>query len=116
MLWIDAQLSPALARWLAETFGLQAYAVRDLGLRDAKDTEIFQAARRAGAIVMTKDSDFAVLLERFGPPPQILWITCGNTSNAHLAKILATSLPQALRLLDRGERMVEITDKWERTG
>ncbi len=42
--------------------------MRDLGLRDAKDTEIFQAARQAGAVVMTKDSDFAMLLERFGPP------------------------------------------------
>jgi len=32
MLWIDAQLSPALARWLSDTFGVTAYAVRDLGL------------------------------------------------------------------------------------
>jgi predicted nuclease of predicted toxin-antitoxin system len=116
IVWIDAQLSPALARWITETFGLQAYAVRDLGLRDAKDTEIFQAARQAGAIVMSKDSDFAMLLERFGPPPQILWVTCGNTSNAHLTKILATSLSQALQLLDRGEQIVEITDKWKCTG
>ena len=90
--------------------------MRDLGLRDAKDTEIFQAARQAGAIVMTKDSDFAMLLERFGPPPQILWVTCGNTSNARLTKILATSLSQALQLLERGEQIVEITDKWNRTG
>jgi predicted nuclease of predicted toxin-antitoxin system len=116
IIWIDAQLSPALARWITETSGLQAYAVRDLGLRDAKDTEIFQAARQASAIVMTKDSDFAMLLERFGPPPQILWVTCGNTSNAHLTKILATSLSQALQLLDLGEQIVEITDKWKRTG
>lgn len=116
IVWIDAQLSPTLARWITETFGLQASAVRDLGLRDAKDAEIFQAARQAGAIVMTKDSDFAMLLERFGPPPQILWVTCGNTSNARLTKILATSLSQALQLLDRDEQIVEITDSWKRTG
>ena len=30
MLWIDAQLSPALARWLSDTFGVTAHAVRDL--------------------------------------------------------------------------------------
>ena len=35
ILWIDAQLSPALARWLSDTFGVTAHAVRDLGLRDA---------------------------------------------------------------------------------
>jgi len=34
-IWIDAQLSPALARWFDEVLGIRAIAVRDLGLRDA---------------------------------------------------------------------------------
>ena len=84
ILWVDTQLSPALARWLSETFGIMAHAVRDLGLREAKDLIIFHAAREAGAVVMSKDSDFVMLLERFGPPPQVLWVTCGNTSNARM--------------------------------
>ena len=71
ILWIDAQLSPALARWLSDTFGVTAHAVRDLGLRDAKDLAIFHAAREAGAVLMSKDSDFVLLLERFGPSPQM---------------------------------------------
>jgi len=54
--WIDAQLTPLLARWLQEEFGVVAYAVRELGLRDAKDRQIFDAARQAGAVVITKDS------------------------------------------------------------
>ncbi|MGH8547588.1 MAG: DUF5615 family PIN-like protein [Methylococcales bacterium] len=116
IVWIDAQISPTLARWITQTFGLEAHAVRDLGFRDAKDHEIFHAARQANAVVLTKDSDFVDLLDRFGPPPHILWITCGNTSNAHLMRILSTNLPHALQLLDRGEPMVEITDKWKRTG
>ncbi len=37
--WIDAQLTPLLARWLQEEFGVVAYAVRELGLRDAKDRQ-----------------------------------------------------------------------------
>jgi predicted nuclease of predicted toxin-antitoxin system len=53
ILWIDAQLSPALARWMSETFGVTAHAVRDLGLRDAKDLPIFHAAREAGAVRMS---------------------------------------------------------------
>ena len=57
-LWIDAQLSPQLAPWLDQSLGVAAVAVRDLGLRDAKDREIFLAVREAGAIVMSKDSDF----------------------------------------------------------
>jgi len=84
--------------------------VREFGLHRAKDPPIYQAARDAEAVVMTKDSDFLVLLDRFGPPPQILWITCGNTSNARLKEVLKASLPRAIDLLRRGERLVEISD------
>jgi len=56
-IWIDSQLSPDLARWLTEQFRVEARAVRDVHLREAKDREIFEAARRAGAVVMTKDAD-----------------------------------------------------------
>jgi predicted nuclease of predicted toxin-antitoxin system len=59
---------------------------------------------------MTKDSDFVVLLERFGPPPQVLWVTCGNTSNVRLKEILTSTLPKALELLNSGEKLVEISE------
>jgi predicted nuclease of predicted toxin-antitoxin system len=52
--WIDAQLSPYLAKWISSEFGVEARPVRDLGLRDARDREIFLAAREAGATVMTR--------------------------------------------------------------
>ena len=40
ILWIDAQLSPTLARWLSDTFGVTAHVIRDLGLRNTKDPPI----------------------------------------------------------------------------
>jgi predicted nuclease of predicted toxin-antitoxin system len=109
-IWVDAQLSPAIASWLRDTHGLDAKAVRDLGLRDAEDRDIFDSAKAAKAAVLTKDSDFVDLVERFGPPPQILWLTCGNTSNSHLREILTAALPEAMRLLQAGEPIVEISD------
>lgn len=112
ILWLDAQLSPALASWIAETFGISATAVRSLGLRDAKDREIFAAAKQAQAVVLTKDSDFVHLLERFGPPTQVIWLTCGNTSNAYLRQTLAKVLPKALALIQSGEKLIEIGDSW----
>ncbi len=33
--WVDAQLPPNLADWLRWTFKVEAYALRELGLRDA---------------------------------------------------------------------------------
>jgi len=110
--WIDAQLSPALAAWVTQTFNIPAAAVRELGMRDAVDQEIFEAARKAKATVLTKDSDFVHLLERFGPPPHVIWLTCGNTSNAYLRQILTRALPEALTLLKSGECLVEISDPW----
>src|SRR4029450_10647561 len=110
ILWIDAQLPPPLARWLSDTFGVTAHAVGDLRLRDAKDLPIFHAAREAGAVIMSKDSDFVLLLARFGPPPQIVWVTCGaNTSNAGWRGILLTSFPEARVPLEEGEPLVEIS-------
>ncbi len=108
ILWVDAQLSPAIAAWIQATFRISATPVRDLGLRNATDIDIFQAARQAGAVVMTKDSDFVHLQESLGSPPQVLWITCGNTSNARLQAILQRTMPQALALLAAGEPVIEI--------
>ena len=50
------------------------------------------------------------LLERYGPPPKVLWVTCGNTSNARMRSVLAKEFPIALELLNGGESLVEITD------
>jgi predicted nuclease of predicted toxin-antitoxin system len=45
LVWTDAHLSPALAPWLGDAFGVEAAPLRELGLRDAEDTAIFAAAR-----------------------------------------------------------------------
>ena len=108
-IWIDAQLSPSLASWIEATFGIESYSLKFLGLRDADDLEIFQKAREdENIVIMTKDSDFLNLLYQLGSPPKIIWITCGNTSNDYLKKVLLVNLLQAIELLQSGERLVEI--------
>lgn len=109
IIWIDAHLSPAIATWITMTFGITAIALRDLGLRDAEDPEIFEKAKAQGVILMTKDSDFVDLVDRLGSPPQIVWLTCGNTSNAELRRILSLTLLDALAQLQAGEKLLEIT-------
>jgi predicted nuclease of predicted toxin-antitoxin system len=107
-IWLDAQLSPAIAAWITVQYSVSAVALRDLGLRDSTDREIFFAARASDAVVVTKDSDFVRLLEENGSPPKVIWLTCGNTSNARLREILADTLEKALELLQSGEQLVEI--------
>ena len=109
-IWVDAQLSPEIAPWITATFHLEAHALRDLGLRDATDLLIFRTAAQPGTIILTKDVDFVDLVKRHGPPPAVLRLLCGNTSNERLRVILTSALPGALRLLQAGDPFVEIID------
>ncbi len=58
MIWLDAHLSPRLALWITRELNFQTWGVRDKGLRDAGDVEIFDAAKVANVIFITKDRDF----------------------------------------------------------
>jgi predicted nuclease of predicted toxin-antitoxin system len=73
--WVDAQLPPQLADWLSWTFKVEAFALRDLNLRDAEDEVIFRQAQQPGIVLISKDSDFVEMVLRFGTPPQLLWVT-----------------------------------------
>lgn len=109
ILWVDAHISPSICRWIRRQFALDAVHVRDLGLRDAEDTHIFEKARKAQVVLFTKDDDFVDLVGRLGTPPQVLWLRCGNMANARLWSILSRVLPDAIELLDHREPVVEIT-------
>ena len=59
---------------------------------------------------ITKDGDFVDLLERLGPPPRVIWVTRGNSSNAHPRGVFDSAFGEALTLLDAGAALVEIAD------
>lgn len=108
-IWIDAQLSPSLAAWINRTFpALTAQSVTALGLRDASDMDIFREAAVRQVIIMTKDDDFLKMVNQYGPPPYIILITCGNTSNARMREILSQYLLPVINLIKGGEALIEI--------
>ena len=57
---------------------------------------------------MTKDRDFLHLLFEKGPPPQVIWLRVGNSSNQALQAVLLRTLKEALANLRKGEPWVEI--------
>jgi predicted nuclease of predicted toxin-antitoxin system len=83
----------------------------DLGLLGATDLAIFSAARDAGAVVVTKDADFVELQHRLGVPPQLVWVTTGNVSNASLQRLIASAWSDTVALLRAGEPLVELGDR-----
>lgn len=110
-LWLDAHISPAVANWIRKEFDLEVWPLRDLGLSRASDELIFRAAQGKDIVFITKDSDFVTLQSLKGPPPKIILLALGNTSNSNLMRILRTALPKALELLQGGEVLVEISEQ-----
>jgi predicted nuclease of predicted toxin-antitoxin system len=106
--WVDAQLPPLLAAWLSEQFHVEAFSLKTLGLRDACDAEIFEAAQQQGIVIISKDSDFVELVSRYGTPPQLIWVTCGNVTNRQLQMVFNNTFAASLELLAAGQVMVEI--------
>lgn len=114
LLWVDAQLPPALARWLRETAGIEARHVSEVGAQTADDRAIFDAARAAGVTaVFTKDEDFVRLLDHLGPPPRVIWVTAGNVRNAELRELIAAAWPRIANLLAVGYPLIEVSKRRE---
>jgi predicted nuclease of predicted toxin-antitoxin system len=107
-IWIDAHLSPGIAAWINENFEYEAKSLRSLGLRDESDPIIFQRAKAEGVVFITKDTDFIDLVDRYGVPPYVILLRCGNTTNKRVREILSLHLPHAIELFDEGESVVEI--------
>jgi len=84
---VDAQLPPALADWLIKQ-GHSAQHVDDAGLRDADDIVVWNYALNGGAIIVTKDEDFAERTARTTSGPVIVWLRIGNATNRVLLQWL----------------------------
>jgi predicted nuclease of predicted toxin-antitoxin system len=110
ILWLDENLPPSLAPWLAAEFGVAAVVVRDLSLAAEKDEEIFWSARANGAVILTKDTDYVELLQKHGPPPAIVHVQTGNQSNVRLRAFFRQKFALVLHELRGGTALVQITE------
>jgi predicted nuclease of predicted toxin-antitoxin system len=105
---VDAQLPPALARWLVEQ-GHTAEHVFDLGMATADDRDIWDYATAARAVIVTKDEDFALRRASASDGPAVVWVRRGNTSRRELLQWFGPLLGAVLEALDRGEPLVEVS-------
>ena len=104
---VDAQLPPALARWLVAA-GHEAEHVGDVGLGDAADLAIWNYALRAGTVIVSKDEDFAQRKILGHAGPAVVWIRLPNTRRRELLVWFEGVLPEILEALERGETLVEV--------
>jgi len=105
---VDAQLPPALARWLAAN-GHEARHVADLGMQAASDAAIWDHALSSKSAIITKDEDFAQRLVLAGDGPVVVWLRLPNTRRRDLLAWFERVMPDVLTALARGETLVEVT-------
>lgn len=105
---VDAQLPPALARWL-EGHGHLAEHVADVSLESAKDSDIWAYAERHAAIIVSKDEDFARLAGSGKRTARVVWLRIGNTTRRELLQWMQRAWPRISAGLDNeNEQVVEV--------
>ena len=104
---VDNQLPAALAAWLREQ-GHEAEHVLDLQLAQAKDNPIWQHAQSRGAVIVSKDEDFAEWVRRGRPGPAVVWLRLGNSTRRELLAWIAPRWPTVMIRLQEGARLIEV--------
>ncbi len=104
---VDAQLPPALARWICAQ-GHSAWHVSDIGMAGALDSAIWDRAFVDSAIVITKDEDFAIRRTLNPDGPVIIWLRIPNCRRQILMDGFARLWPQMLDRINQSESLIEL--------
>lgn len=104
---IDAQLPPGLARWI-DSRGYIAVHVRDVGLANSEDSEIWSRALANGEIIVTRDEDFGERSARVPTCPTILWLRIGNSTNKALIAWIEPRWNDICLLLELDQTLIEV--------
>jgi predicted nuclease of predicted toxin-antitoxin system len=105
---IDAQLPPALARWISGLGPHQAVHAFDLGLHTADDSVLWKYALEHQAVIITKDEDFVDCWLLSNQPAALVWVRKGNCSTQSLLSWFEPLWPDIVKRLEQGERLVEL--------
>lgn len=66
--------------------------VRQLGLENAIDLNIWQFAQQENLAIVTFDSDFIDISNLKGHPPKAIWLRFGNSNNLKIANKLISNI------------------------
>ena len=106
-LLIDNQLPLELAVFLRQR-GHECTHVRDVGLDEASDLEVWTRACDEGSIVVSKDEDLTALANRPGDTGRLIWVRLGNCRNAALIEAFNRIHDELVRAFESGQRIVEV--------
>lgn len=106
-LLFDENLSPRLVKLLKEEFP-ESKHVRDVDLRGAFDSRIWEYCRENNFVIVSKDSDFREMSYLEGAPPKIIWVDVGNSGTIVIGKLLNEKKAEIDRFLQNKEESLLI--------
>ncbi len=86
-LLFDQNLSRRLVNQLSTTFPDSTHVVFE-HLDSSDDQVIWEFAKAAGYVIVSKDSDFRQLSFLYGAPPKTIWLRIGNAPTKTAADLL----------------------------
>jgi predicted nuclease of predicted toxin-antitoxin system len=95
-LLFDENVSPKVVDAVAGEYAGSVH-VRDVGLRGADDSRIWDQARAHGFTIVSKDTDFRERSYVEGAPPKVIWLDVGNAGTVHIVELLRRERQRAER-------------------
>ena len=110
-LLFDQNISYRLIKQISDSYP-NSKQVKELGLENSTDLEIFNFAKNNDFTIVTFDSDFFDLTILKGFPPKIIWLRTGNTTTRNIKMILENKFEIIEYFLkeENNYGIIEITD------
>ncbi|RYG96166.1 MAG: hypothetical protein EON57_15505 [Alphaproteobacteria bacterium] len=104
---IDANLPDQLTREFVDA-GHECTHVETILPRYSPDTTIARIANETGAVVVSRDSDYAQFSRDGLLTAPLIWVRLGNLRRAALAAAIRSRLPAIINSIEAGERIIVI--------
>ena len=95
----DQNISQRILKVLPDNYVGSSH-VKNEGLINAPDKQIWEFAKKNNFIIVTQDSDFNELNSLLGFPPKIIWIRTGNLKTEAIIKILIDNYLDILKFIE----------------
>jgi len=94
----DQNISHRILKLIPEEF-TDSTSVKNEGLINAPDLEIWEFAKTNNYIIVTQDSDFNEWNSLYGFPPKIVWIRTGNLKTQSIVEVLVEYLDEIKKFI-----------------
>lgn len=107
---LDENLSPRIAEILTEV-GHDAVHMRDIALRSSPDEQVLEAAREAGRVIISVDTDFGDLLAASNAADPSVLLRQGQRRAQEIAALIVVDLDAVAEDLESGAVVVADDDR-----